>query len=154
MNKLLATLIAGTFAAVSTVAVAQTPAPTPAPSPAPTTEAGKLKQDLKKAQDTPKAKAFSQQQQQQEDLSRNSPNPADQKANVDRSKMEPRTKAKYDEKAQQNLSDMGGTNPAEQKANVAASKASGPRQKVDISKLSKQEKQDLLRQLQKESTGQ
>ena len=35
MNKLLATLIAGVFAAVSTAAVAQTATPAPAPAPAP-----------------------------------------------------------------------------------------------------------------------
>jgi len=35
MNKLLATLIAGTFAVVSTTAIAQTATPAPAPAPAP-----------------------------------------------------------------------------------------------------------------------
>jgi len=151
MNKLLATLIAGTFAVVSTAAIAQTATPAPAPAPAPSV-GEKAKEKVKAAQSTDKAKAFSAQEKAAQDASRNSPPPGEQKANVDASKTQPRTKARYDEKAQQGLSDSGGTNPAEAKANVAASKASGPRQKVDISKLSKQEKQDLLRQLQKEST--
>ena len=152
MNKLLASLIAGVFAAVSTAAVAQTA--TPAPTPAPAPSAGeKLKQDLKKAESTPKAKAFSKEEQQLQDLSRNSPNPAEQKANVDASKMQPRTKAKYDEKAAQALSDTS-TNEAQAKANVEASKAqSAKRVKVpDIKSLSKEQRAELLRQLQKEST--
>jgi hypothetical protein len=149
MNKLLATLIAGVFAAVSTAAVAQSTSPPAAPS-----EGAKLKEDLKKAQSTPKAKAFSKEQQQLEDLSRNSPNPADQKANVDASKMQPRTKAKYDEKAAQSLSDNSATDPAQAKANVAASKAqSAKREKMpDIKSLTKEQRAELLRQLQKEST--
>jgi hypothetical protein len=152
MNKLLATLIAGVFTAVSTVAVAQTATPAPTPAPAPST-GEKLKQDLKKAESTPKAKAFSKEEQQLQDLSRNSPNPAEQKANVERSKMEPRTKAKYDEKAAQALSDTS-TNEAQAKANVAASKAeSAKRVKMpDIKSLSKEQRAELLRQLQKEST--
>jgi len=152
MNKLLATLIAGTFAAVSTVAVAQSA--TPAPAPTEKSAAEKAKEKVKAAQSTDKAKAFDEKQKAAQDASRNSPNPAEQKANVDASKMQPRTKAKYDEKAAQGLSDNSATDPAQAKANVAASKASGPRQKIDLSKMSKQEKQDLLRQLQKESTGQ
>ena len=153
MNKLLATLIAGLFAAVSTAAVAQTATPAPAPAPAPS--AGeKVKEDLKKAQSTPKAKAFSKEEQQLQDLSRNSPNPAEQKANVDASKMQPRTKAKYDEKAAQSLSDNSATDPAQAKANVAASKAeSAKRVKMpDIKSLTKEQRAELLRQLQKEST--
>src|SRR5437762_14036832 len=97
MNKLLATLIAGVFAAVSTAAVAQTATPAPAPAPAPS-GAEKAKEKLEKAQSTPKSKAFAEKEKAAQDLSRNSPNPADQKANVDASKMQPRTKAKYDEK--------------------------------------------------------
>jgi hypothetical protein len=150
MNKLLATLIAGTFAVVSTAAMAQSPAPAPAPAPS---EGAKLKEDLKKAQSTDKAKKFSAEEQQLQDLSRNSPNPNQQKANVDASKMDPRTKAKYNEKAAQELSSNSATDPAQAKANVAASKASGPREKMpDIKKLSKEQRAELLRQLQKEST--
>ena len=145
MNKLLAILIAAAFTVVSTAALAQN---------AMQKDEAKIKADLKAAQSTDKAKAFAEKEKAAQDLSRNSPNPADQKANVDASKTQPRTKAKYDEKAAQSLSDNSATDPAQAKANVAASKASGPRQKVDLSKLSKQEKQDLLRQLQKESTGQ
>ena len=149
MNKLLATLIAGVFAAVSTAAVAQTATPAPAPS------AGeKVKEDLKKAQSTDKAKAFAEREKAAQDLSRNSPNPADQKANVDASKMQPRTKAKYDEKTAQSLSDNSATDPAQAKANVAASKAeSAKRVKMpDIKSLTKEQRAELLRQLQKEST--
>jgi len=152
MNKLIAALIAGVFTAASTVAIAQSPAPAPAPAPAPS-EGAKLKQDLKKAQSTEKAKKFSAEEQQLQDLSRNSPNPNQQKANVDASKTQARTKAKYDEKAAQSLSDNSATNPAQAKANVAASKASGPREKMpDIKSLTKEQRAELLRQLQKEST--
>jgi hypothetical protein len=152
MNKLLAMLIAGVFAAVSTAAVAQTATPAPAPAPAPSV-GEKAKEKLEKAQSTPKAKAFSKEEQQLQDLSRNSPNPADQKANVERSKMQPRDKAKYDEKAAQALSDTS-TNEAQAKANVEASKAqSAKRQKMpDIKSLTKEQRAELLRQLQKEST--
>ena len=153
MNKLLATLIAGVFAAVSTAAVAQTATPAPAPAPAPSM-GEKAKEDLKKAQSTDKAKAFSEKEKAAQDLSRNSPNPADQKANVDASKMQPKTKAKYDEKAAQSLSDNSATDPAQAKANVAASKAqSAKREKMpDIKSLTKEQRAELLRQLQKEST--
>jgi len=155
MNKLLASLIAGTFAVVSTAAMAQsTPAPAaPTPAPAAPSDAQKLKDDLKKAQSTEKAKKFSAEEQQLQDLSRNSPNPNQQKANVDASKMQPRTKAKYDEKAAQALSDTS-TNEAQAKANVAASKAeSAKRVKMpDIKSLTKEQRAELLRQLQKEST--
>src|SRR5437016_12941935 len=152
MNKLLATLIAGVFAAVSTAAVAQTATPAPAPAPAPSV-GEKAKEKVEKAQTTPKAKAFSKEEQQLQDLSRNSPNPADQKPNVDASKMQPKTKAKYDEKAAQALSDNS-TNEAQAKANVAASKAqSAKREKMpDIKSLTKEQRAELLRQLQKEST--
>jgi len=147
MNKLLAMLIAGTFAAVSTAALAQSPAPAPMTA----AEQDKAAKDKAKAD---KRKADIEREKAAQDLSRNSPNPAEQKANVDASKQQPRTKTKYDEKAQQNLSDMAGTNPSEQKANVAASKAqSAKREKMpDLSKLTKEQKQELYRQLQKEAT--
>ena len=94
MNKLLATLIAGVFAAVSTAAVAQTATPAPAPAPAPSV-GEKAKEKVEKAQTTPKAKA-----------------------------------------------------------NVAASKAqSAKREKMpNIKSLTKEQRAELLRQLQKEST--
>jgi hypothetical protein len=90
-----------------------------------------------------------------QDLSRNSPNPADAKANVDASKMDPKTKAKYDEKAAQSLSSNSATDPAQAKKNVEASKMqSAKREKMpDLSKLTKEQKQELYRQLQKENTG-
>jgi len=99
MNKLLVTLIAGAFAAASTVAIAQS-------------EAAKLKEDIKKAQDTPKAKAFAEQQKAMQDASKSDMSSQQQKANVDASKMEPRTKAKYNEKAAQELSSNSATDPA------------------------------------------
>ena len=155
MNKLLVTLIAGTFAAVSTAAIAQSATPPAAPTapPAAPSEPQKLKEDLKKAQSTDKAKKFSAEEQQLQDLSRNSPNPNQQKANVEASKMQPKTKTKYDEKAAQGLSDNS-TNEAQAKANVAASKAqSAKREKMpDIKSLTKEQRAELLRQLQKEST--
>src|SRR5438874_6640723 len=150
MNKLLVTLIAGTFAAVSTAAIAQSPAPPAAPTPpaAAPSEGQKLKEDLKKAQSTDKAKKFSAEEQQLQDLSRNSPNPNQQKANVEASKMQPKTKARYDEKAAQSLSDNSATDPAQAKANVAASKAQGPREKMpNVKNLTKEQRAELLRQL-------
>ncbi|MEO5764430.1 MAG: hypothetical protein ABIR52_03900 [Casimicrobiaceae bacterium] len=143
MNKLLATLVAGTFAVVASSAFAQGTTPS-------TME--KAKEDVNKMQNTDKAKKFKADEKQLQDLSRNSPNPADQKMNVDKSKMDPKTKAKFDEKAAQELSRNSATNQADAKANVAASKASGPREKMpDIKKLSKEQRAELLRQLQMES---
>ena len=86
MNKLLATLIAGVFAAVSTVAIAQTAATDKS-------VADKAKED-QKMQKSDKAKAFADKEKAAQDLSRNSPNPADQKANVEKSKMQAKTKTK------------------------------------------------------------
>ncbi len=156
MNKLLATLVAGTFAVAASSAFAQGTAPAPAPAPAaPPTAMEKAKDDLKKAQGSEKAQKFKAEEQQLQDLSRNSPNPAQQKANVDKSKMDPRTKAKYDEKTAQSLSSNSATDPAQAKANVDASKAqSAKREKMpDLSKLTKEQKEQLYRQLQKENTG-
>ena len=149
MNKLLVTLIAGTFAAVSTAAIAQSPSPPAAPTPPPAapSDAQKLKEDLKKAQSTEKAKKFSAEEQQLQDLSRNSPNPNQQKANVDASKMQPKTKTKYDQKAQQGLADNAGTNPAEAKANVDKSKM----QSTKREKVTKEEGKEITKQQQKES---
>jgi hypothetical protein len=144
MKKLLAALIAGTFAVVSSAAVAQT---------AVQKEEAKIKADLKKAQSTDKAKKFAAEEKQFQDLSRQSTDPAQAKANVDRSKMDPKTKAKYDEKAAQALS-RESTDPAQAKADVAASKAqSAKRSRMpDIKSLTKEERAQLLRELQKEST--
>jgi len=74
---------------------------------------------------------------------------------VERSKMDPKSKAKYNEKTAQELSSNSATDPAQAKANVAASKAASPtREKMpDLSKLTKEQKQQLYRQLQKENTG-
>jgi len=129
MNKLLASLIAGAVAVASSAVLAQTPAPT-APAKPKLTE-----QEL-------------------QDLSRNSTNPAQAKANVDASKMDPRTKAKYDEKQQQLNSNNSATNPAQQKANVAASKAQSPtRTKMpDIKSMTPAERAELRRELDKLST--
>jgi hypothetical protein len=144
MNKLLATLIAGTFAAVSTVALAQSPAPAPAPMEQ--SAADKAKADKAKAK-ADKAKAFSEKEKAAQDLSRNSPNPADQKANVDASKQQAKTKTKYDQKAQQGLADMAGTNPAEAKANVDKSKM----QSTKRDKVTKEEGKEITKQQQKDS---
>ena len=102
MNKLLATLVAGTFAVVASSAFAQG-----ATAPADTT------------------------------------------------KMDTKAKAKYDEKAAQDLSRNSATDPAQAKANVDKSKMdSAKREKMpDLSKLTKEQKQELYRQLQKENTG-
>jgi hypothetical protein len=145
MNKLLATLIVGMFAAVSTAAIAQTATP----STPPTTDksvAEKAKEGVQKAQSTEKAKAFSEKEKAAQDASRNSPNPADQKANVEKSKMQAKTKTKYDEKAAQALSDNS-TNEAEAKANVDKSKA----QAAKRDKVTKQEGKEILKQQQKDS---
>ena len=130
MNKLLATLVAGTFAVVASSAYAQTPAPEKPVRP---------KIDLK--------------EQQKLSDTNSGVNTAEQaKVNVEKSKMQPKDRPKYNQQAAEKLSDQNAGDAQNQKANVAASKASGPRQKIDISKMSKQEKQELLRQLQKEST--
>lgn len=136
MNKLLASLIAGAVAVASSAVMAQTPAPTPTPAP---TAPAKPKLTEKELQD----------------LSRNSTNPAQAKANVDASKMDPRVKPpKYDEKTAQSLSDNSATNPAQQKANVAASKAQSPtRVKMpDIKSMTPAERAELRRELDKLST--
>jgi hypothetical protein len=155
MNKLLATLVAGTFAVAASSAFAQgtTPPTTPPATPPSTME--KAKDNLQKAQSSDKAKAFAEKEKSAQDLSRNSPNPADQKANVEKSKMDPRTKAKYDEKAAQSLSSNSATDPAQAKANVDASKMqSAKREKMpNLKNLTKEQKQELYRQLQKENTG-
>ena len=133
MNKLLATLVAGTFAVVASSAFAQGTAP------ADTTKMdtkAKAKYDEKAAQD----------------LSRNSANPADAKANVDKSKMDAKSKAKYDEAQAQKLSTTS-TDPSQAKANVDASKMQQRQKMPDLSKLTKEQKQELYRQLQKENVG-
>ena len=142
MSKLLATLMAGVFAAVSTVAIAQSAAPA-------TTDksvADKAKDD-QKMQKSDKANAFADKEKAAQDLSRNSPNPADQKANVEKSKMQAKTKTKYDQKAQEGLTDMAGTNPAEAKANVDKSKM----QSTKRDKVTKDEGKEIQKQQQKES---
>jgi hypothetical protein len=140
MNKLLATLLAAVFAASSTVALAQTATDT-------------AKDKLKAAQSTDKAKKFDAQEKQYQDLSKSGTDPAQAKANVDKSKMDPRTKAKFDEQQAQSLS-RSSQDPAQAKANVAASKAESPKRSrmPDIKSLTKEERAQLLRELQKAST--
>jgi hypothetical protein len=150
MNKLLATLIAGMFAVVSTAAMAQATAPA-ATDKAATDKMAADKDKMDKDKMSKTKSKFDEKSAQ--DLSRNSPNPADAKANVDRSKMDVRTKAKYDEKAAQSLSRESATDPAQAKANVAASKASGPRQKLpNVKDLTPEQRKQLMQELQKLST--
>ena len=150
MNKLLATLIAGMFAVVSTAAMAQATAPA-ATDKAATDKMAADKDKMDKDKMSKTKSKFDEKSAQ--DLSRNSPNPADAKANVDKSKMDVRTKAKYDEKAAQSLSRESATDPAQAKANVAASKASGPRQKLpNVKDLTPEQRKQLMQELQKLST--
>ena len=147
MNKLLATLVAGTFAVVASTAFAQ--GTTPATPATPPTTMEKAKEPMKAARPKYDEKAA-------QDLSRNSAtDPATAKANVDKSKMDPKSKGKYDEKTAQSLSNNSATDPAQAKANVAASKAQSPtREKMpNLKNLTKEQKQELYRQLQKENTG-
>jgi hypothetical protein len=146
MNKSLATLIAGVFAVVSTAVLAQTAAPT-APPATEKSVGEKAKEGVTKAQNTDKAKAVTERHKAAQDLSRNSPNPTEQKANVEKSKMQAKTKTKYDQKAQEGLSDMAGTNPAEAKANVEKSKM----QSTKRDKVTKEEGKEILKQQQKDS---
>ena len=130
MNKLLATLVAGTFAVVASSAFAQTPLPAETAKPG-TPMAKEMAKDPKgsaAAYNNPAAEVRQEQKSQAG------------AAAVAKSKEQPRTKAKYDEKAQQALSDTN-VDTAQQKANVAASKASGPRQKMpDIKSLTKEQR--------------
>ena len=144
MNKLLATLIAGTFAVVSSSAFAQTAAPS-------TME--KAKEGMDKMQNTDKAKKAVTDQKAMRELSRESTNPAEAKMNVDKSKMDPKAaKPKFDEAAAQSVARESSSNTAEMKANVAASKAAGPRTKMpNIKNLTPAQRAELLRQLQQES---
>jgi len=145
MNKLLATLIAGVFAAASSAAFAQTPLPAETAKPG-TDMAKEMKKDPKgsaAAYNNPAAEVRQEQKSQAG------------AAAVAKSKEMPREKAKYDEKAAQQLSNNSATDPAQQKANVAASQAqSAKREKMpDISKVTKEQQNELLRQLQKANTG-
>jgi len=78
---------------------------------------------------------------------------ADQKANVDKSKMDPKTKTTFDEKAAQAAS-SNSPNPADQKANVAASKAASPKRNrlPNVKDLTPAERAQLMKDLQKAST--
>lgn len=148
MNKLLATLIAGTFAVGASSAFAQ------GAMPSQDAGSGKATPAMKKEEaKDPKGYGAAYQ------------NPAAEKTQAEKSqagaaataksKEQPRTKSKFDEKSAQELSSNSATNPAQQKANVAASKAASPkREKMpDISKLTKEQQNELLRQLQKQNTG-
>jgi len=146
MNKLLATLVAGTFAVGASSAFAQGTMPPAQTAPSPPSAAMK-----KEAAKDPKgsAAAYNNPAAEQTQAQKSEAGAAA----VAKSKEQPRTKSKYDEKAAQALVDTG-TNPAQQKANVAASKAQSPkREKMpDIKSLTKEQRAELLRQLQKEST--
>lgn len=148
MNKLLATLIAGTFAVGASSAFAQ------GAMPSQDAGSGKATPAMKKEEaKDPKGYGAAYQ------------NPAAEKTQAEKSqagaaataksKEQPRTKSKYSEQSAQELSSNSATNPAQQKANVEASKAaSAKREKMpDLSKLTKEQKQELYRQLQKENTG-
>ena len=137
MNKLLATLVAGTFAVVASSAIAQAPA------------TGMAKEAAK----DPKGSATAYQNPAAEERQAQKSQSAAKEAAA--TKNDPKVRPKYDEKSQQQISDSSGTNPAQQKADVAASKKMSPtREKMpDLSKLTKEQKQELYRQLQKEATG-
>ena len=137
MNKLLATLVAGTFAVVASSAIAQAPA------------TGMAKEAAK----DPKGAATAYQ------------NPAAEKTQAEKSKAAaaeaaatkntPKDRPKYNQAGAEAISDNTPAADANQKGNVAASKAMAPkREKMpDLSKLTKEQKQELYRQLQKEATG-
>jgi hypothetical protein len=141
MNKLLTTLVAGTFAVAASSAFAQAGV-AGTPSPAMQKEAAKDPKGSAAAYANPAAEQTQAQKSQAG------------AAAVAKSKEQPRTKSKYDEKTAQQLVDTG-TDPAQQKANVAASKAASPKRErmPDISKLTKEQQNELLRQLQKANTG-
>lgn len=148
MNKLLATLIAGTFAVVASSAFAQgtmPPAQT-APSPASPAMKKEMAKDPKGSAAAYANPAAEQTQAQKSEAGA---------AAVAKSKEQARTKSKFDEKAAQELSSNSATNPAQAKANVAASKAQSPKRErmPDINKLTKEQQNELLRQLQKANTG-
>ena len=150
MNKLLATLVAGTFAVVASSAIAQTPAPAPAQNPVTAPgNAGMAKEAAKDAKGSAAAYANPAAEKTQAEKAKEGA------AAVAKSKEQPRAKSKYDEKAAQAISDNTPAADLNQKANVAASKAQSPtRTKMpDLSKLTKEQKQELYRQLQKENTG-
>jgi hypothetical protein len=65
--------------------------------------------------------------------------------------MEPKSKAKYDEKAQQALSDKAGTDPAQMKENVAKSKAQPRERMPNVRNMTKEQRAELLKQLQEVS---
>ncbi len=135
MNKLLATLVAGTFAVVASSAFAQG-------------TTGMQKEEKK----DPKGSAAAYD------------NPAAEKtqaekskagaAEVAKTKQDPKMRPGYNEKSAQELSNNSATNPAQARANVEASKAqSAHREKMpNIKNMTKEQRAELLRQLQKEST--
>jgi hypothetical protein len=140
MNKLFATLITGMFAVVSTTAVAQTAAPS---------AAEKAKETSPAATKADKAKAFAEKEKALQDISRQSTDPAQAKANVDKSKMDAKVRTKYDEKAAQALS-RDSTDPAQAKANVDASKAASPKRSrvPNIKDLTPAERAQLRKELE------
>ena len=141
MNKLLATLIAGTFAVVSTAAIAQGAVTAPG-------AAGMAKEEKKDPKGSGAAYANPAAEKTQAEKS------AAGAAEVAKSKTQPKTKAKYDEKAAQAISDNSATDPAQAKANVAASKAQSPtRVKMpNVKDMTPEQRAQLRRELDKLST--
>jgi Spy/CpxP family protein refolding chaperone len=140
MNKLLATLIAGTFAVVSTAAMAQGAATAPG-------AAGMAKEEKKDPKGSGAAYANPAAEQTAADKAKEG------KMNVDKSKMQSKTKTKYDQKSAEGLSDNS-TNEAQAKANVDASKAmSAKRVKMpNVKDMTPEQRKELMRQLQQLST--
>ncbi len=141
MNKLLATLIAGTFAVVSTAAMAQGAVTAPG-------AAGMEKAEKKNPKGAGTAYDNPAAEQTQAEKSKAGA------AEVAKSKAQPKAaKGKYDEKAAQDIA-RDSPNPAEAKANVAASKAqSAKRVKMpNIKDLTPEQRKELMKQLQELST--
>jgi len=141
MNKLLATLIAGTFAVVSTAAMAQGAATAPG-------AAGMAKEAAKDPKGSGAAYSNPAAEKTQAEKS------AAGAAEVAKSKAQPKAaKGKFDEKSAQALSSQG-TNTAEAKANVDASKMqSAKRVKMpNVKDLTPDQRKELMKELQKLST--
>jgi hypothetical protein len=141
MNKLLATLIAGAFAVVSTAAVAQGAVTAPG-------AAGMEKAEKKSPKGSAAAYDNPAAEQTQAEKS------AAGAAEVAKSKAQPKAaKGKFDEKAAQAIT-RESTDPAQAKANVAASKAQSPtRVKMPYVKdLTPEQRKELMKLLQQLST--
>jgi hypothetical protein len=133
-------LIAGTFAVVSTAAIAQGAATAPG-------AAGMAKEEKKDPKGSGAAYANPAAEQTQAQKS------AAGAAEATKSKAQPKTKTKFDEKAAQDAS-RESTNPADAKAAVAASKAQSPtRVKMpNVKDLTPEQRKQLMKELQELST--